>query len=123
SFPSLLFSPLLIKRFQLMQRTSKIARLPRKTREELNQRLDNGQQNKLVLQWVNSLPEVQALLAAEFEGEAITKQNLNKWKKSGFRNWQLRQAALDFTQDALPDELDQSALEKMSAKLIRCLQI
>src|SRR5205823_10344533 len=58
-----------------------------------------------------------------FKGESVKKQNLTRWRKSGFSNWLLRQAALDFTQDALPEELEQAQLEKMSAKLIRCLQI
>ena len=51
-----------------MSRTSKISRLPRPIREQLNQRLDNGEQNKRVVQWLNSLPEVQQVLAAEFDG-------------------------------------------------------
>ena len=104
-------------------RISKIARFPRQIREQLNQRLDSSEKTRLILAWLNSLPEVQAILAAEFAGEPVKQQNLDGWKKTGFRNWQLRQAALEFTQDALPDELDTSQLEKMSAKLIRCLQI
>ena len=106
-----------------MTRSSKISRLPRQLRDQLNQRLDNGEQNKRLLQWLNSLPEVQALLAAEFEAQPISPQNLSKWKKHGFLNWQLQQSALAFTNDTLPDDLDPSALEKMSAKLIRFLQI
>src|SRR5438105_5481895 len=102
---------------------SKISRFPRQIREELNRRLDRSEQHKRILQWLNSLAEVKAVLEADFEGEPVKRQNLQSWKKSGFRNWQLRQAAFDFTQDALPDEIDQAALEKMSAKLIRCLQI
>ena len=103
--------------------TSKIARLPRPLREEVNRRLDRAEQIKPIVEWLNSLPEVKTILDAEFGGEPIKRQNLDGWKKTGFRNWQLRQAALEFTQDALPDELDTAQLEKMSAKLIRCLQI
>lgn len=103
--------------------TSKISHFPRPIREELNQRLDRAEKTKPLLLWLNSLPEVQAVLKEHFEGEPVKKQNLTGWKKTGLQNWQLRQAALEFTEDALPDELDQSALEKMSAKLIRCLQI
>ncbi len=106
-----------------MTRPSKISRLPRQIRDELNRRLDNREQNKRLVQWLNSLPETQSLVAAEFAGQPISPQNLSDWKKSGLRNWQLRQAALEFTQDALPDELETAQLEKMSAKLIRCLQI
>ena len=103
--------------------SSKISHFPRQVREELNRRLDKAEQTKVVLEWLNSLPEVQVALKEHFEGEPVKKQNLTGWKKTGFRNWQLRQAALEFTQDALPDELDTDELEKMSAKLIRCLQI
>ena len=106
-----------------MSRTSKISRLPRPIREQVNQRLDNGEQSKRVLQWLNSLPEVQQVLATEFDGVPISAQNMTDWKKHGFRNWQLHQSALAFTNDTLPDDLDPSALEQMSAKLIRFLQI
>src|ERR1041385_3310012 len=99
-----------------MTRPSKIGRLPSAIREQLNQRLDNHEQNKRLVQWLNSLTEAKAILDAEFEGQPISAQNLSDWKKVGFRAWQTRQAALDFTENSLPDDLDQSVLEKMSAK-------
>src|SRR5258707_2349197 len=102
---------------------SKIARFPRLIREEVNQRLDRFEPTKAILKWLNSLPEVQAVLAKYFEGELVKQQNLHGWKTTGYQNWLLCQTALDFTQDAIPDEIDKPALEKMSAKLIRCLQI
>ena len=102
---------------------SKISRFPRGIREELNRRLDRSEPGKVTLNWLNALPEVQAVLKAEFDGEPVKKQNLSDWKSSGFRNWQLRQSALDFAQDNLTDDLDPSLLEKMSAKLIRHLQL
>src|ERR1043165_10310960 len=104
-------------------RTSKIARFPRQIREQLNQRLDSSDKTRLILAWLTSLPEVQAILAAEFAGEPVKQQNLDGWKKTGFRNWQLRQAALEFTQDAPPDDIDTSQLEKIEANPIRCLKI
>jgi hypothetical protein len=107
-----------------MQHVSKISKVPRDLRDEFNRRLEDGEENKKLLAWLNDQPEVQTMLKQDFDGLPITKQNLNKWKKSGFRNWQLRQAALDFTNDVLPDDdLDSDALEKMSAKLIRFLQL
>jgi hypothetical protein len=102
---------------------AKIPRFPRHIREELNQRLDQSEKTKSTLAWLNSLPEVQAVLAAEFKGERVKRQNLDSWKQSGFKTWRITQSALDFTENSLPDDLDQSVLEKMSAKLIRCLQI
>jgi hypothetical protein len=103
--------------------TSKIARCPRHIREEVNQRLDRAEKQQSILKWLNSLPEVQAVLQAEFKAEPVKRQNLQSWKKHGFRNWQLHQSALAFTNDTLPDDLDAAVLEKMSAKLIRFLQI
>jgi len=106
-----------------MKGTSKIAALPRNIREELNQRLDVGETHAILAAWLNSLHEVQLILKNQFQGEPIKRQNIFNWKKSGFRNWQLCQDALQFTQDSLPDQLDDAALEKMSSKLIRCLQV
>src|SRR5215467_12380305 len=105
-----------------MKGTSKIACLPSAIRNELNRRLDNGERNPSIFKWINSLPEVQTILAAEFEGEPINRQNLNAWKKSGFRNWQLLQAALLLTLET-PGDLDQGTIEKMGTNLIRTLQL
>jgi hypothetical protein len=102
---------------------SKIARFPRTIREELNERLDRSEQHRCILKWINGIPEIQTVLKNEFGGEPVKRQNLTSWKKTGFRNWLLRQAALDFTQDGLNDDLDASTLERMSAKLIRHLQL
>jgi hypothetical protein len=102
---------------------SKISLCPSKIREQLNQRLDSGQKSQPIADWLNSLPEVQAVLKEHFAGEPVKRQNLEAWKKTGFRHWQLRQTALQFTEDALPDDLDQATLDKMSDKLLRMLQI
>jgi hypothetical protein len=104
-------------------KSSKISRFPRPVRDELNRRLDRSEKTSITLHWLNSLPEVHAVLKTDFENEPVKRQNLDDWRKAGFQNWRLCQDALDFTQDALPEELDQGQLAKMSAKLIRCLQI
>ena len=91
----------------------KISCLPRPIREQLNLRLNNNeQQAKPILGWLNALPEVQSVLAAEFAGQPISKQNLSEWKKHGFRDWRMRQSALEFAQNL--DE-DQSALPDLLA--------
>ena len=41
------------------------------------------------------LPEVQAVVTAEFEGKPIREQNLSEWKKGGYRDWQAQQEALE----------------------------
>jgi len=70
--------------------TGKIARLPREIREQLNQRLDGGEPGNRLVAWLNELPEVRALLAAEFGGGVIKEQNLSNWKQGGFRDWRMR---------------------------------
>ena len=50
-------------------RRGKIARLPLAVREELNSRLRNGEPGKDLVLWLNSLPAVQEVLAAQFQGE------------------------------------------------------
>ena len=69
-------------------RTGKIARLPRAVRDQLNQRLDDGQPAKQLVAWLNSLPEVQAVLAAEFHAHPVTEGNLTHWRHGGFADWQ-----------------------------------
>lgn len=103
--------------------TSKIARFPRHIREELNQRLDRSEPRKRILQWINSLPEVQAVLKADFEGEPLNRQNLQNWQKSGLVQWQLHQVALDFLRDLSADGLGPDTLVQLNAKLIRFLQM
>ena len=68
-------------------RRGKIARLPREVREQLNRRLDDGEPGGGLLEWLNALPAVQAVLAAEFGGSRINAQNLSNWRKGGYQHW------------------------------------
>ena len=47
-----------------MTRIGKIARLPHLIRQQINRRLQNGWKARQILQWLNALPEVAALMAA-----------------------------------------------------------
>ncbi|MDR3457939.1 MAG: hypothetical protein P4N60_10870 [Verrucomicrobiae bacterium] len=76
--------------------TGKINRLPREIREQLNQRLDAGEPGKRLVAWLNELPAVRALLAAEFGGIPINEQNLTNWKQGGFREWRVEQEVAAF---------------------------
>ncbi len=78
-----------------MTRNGKIARLPRSIREQVNRKLDDGITGVEIVEWLNSLPEAQALMAAEFDGRPIREQNLSEWKAGGYRDWQMRQEALE----------------------------
>src|SRR5947208_9355326 len=81
--------------------TGKIARHSHDIREQLNRRLNDGEQAPSILKWLNSVPEVQAVLAANFDGRPLNKVNLTEWRHGGYRDWLVRQDALDFV-----DELD-----------------
>lgn len=77
-----------------MTRRGKIARLPSSVRKELNQRLDEGEQGAALVEWLNGLPEVRAVLVRDFDGVGISEQNLTAWRQGGFRDWQRQQEAL-----------------------------
>ncbi len=64
-------------------------------RQELNRRLDEGEPGKKLVAWLNGLPEVQAIVAAEFGGKSIREQNLSEWKQGGYRDWQAQQEAME----------------------------
>jgi hypothetical protein len=82
-------------------RKGKIARLPAAIREQLNQRLYDGQEARQLAAWLNSLPEVQAILAAQFDAQPISESNLTHWKQGGFADWQaLQQTRLSISKIA-----------------------
>lgn len=68
-------------------RTGKIARLPSQVRHELNQRLHNGALAKDLVPWLNSLPEVQHVLANRFGARPISQDNISEWRHGGFQDW------------------------------------
>ena len=78
-----------------MKRTGKIARLPHHLRNQLNQRLHNGEPGVDLVKWLNSLPEVQAVLAEHFAGVPISPQNLSEWNNGGFLDWLTTQELLE----------------------------
>jgi len=77
----------------------KIGHLPKAIQDQVNRRLDNGEEGRHVVAWLNSLPEVQAVLAAEFAGKPIRDQNLSQWRKRGYRDWLRDQQARAMTQE------------------------
>ena len=77
-----------------MTRTGKIARLPNDLRDQLNRRLHDGEKGKTLLKWLNALPEVRAVLAAEFNRQPIRPCNLTEWKQGGHRDWLVSQDAI-----------------------------
>ena len=82
-----------------MNRTSKITWLPETLREELNQRLRNGEPAHIILPWLNKLPEVIALVEEHYGGNLISPQNLSDWNLGGYREWLTRQEMRESSQD------------------------
>ena len=65
----------------------KIGRLPDAIQEAVNVRLHMGEKGRDVAGWLNALPEVQQLLAAEFGGKPVREQNVSEWRKNGHQHW------------------------------------
>ncbi len=64
-------------------------------RDQLNTRLDDGQEADQILPWLNSLPEVQEIIARRFDGVCVSPQNLSAWRQGGFKEWLLHRELLD----------------------------
>lgn len=89
-----------------MARNGKIARLPKAVQEQLNRRMDDNETGQGLVAWLNSLPEVQAVIAAEFGGLPIREQNLSEWRKGGYRDWLRRQERQDLLRQIQADAGD-----------------
>lgn len=93
-----------------MIRNGKIARLPRDIRDQLNRRLADAEPGDTLLPWLNSLPEVQAVLARQFGGVPVSKQNLSEWRAGGFAEWQTRQDTLADARELAADAAELEAV-------------
>ena len=83
----------------MMNRKGKIARLPHDIRGQLNLRLQDNEPSDTLLKWLNNQETVRTVLAEQFEGKAITNQNLGEWRTGGFTEWVLRQEVVFEAQD------------------------
>jgi len=106
-----------------MARRGKIARLPQPIREQINHRLENGEQGVKIAEWLNTLPEVASLMAAEFDGQPINDNNLSNWKLGGYRDWEDHQAALESTLQFQSEaaQLSQAGGPQLADQLALCL--
>jgi hypothetical protein len=68
-------------------RTGKIARLPKYIRDQLGERIENGEQGKVLVNWLNGLSDVKEVLRDQFGGRPINEQNLSEWKQGGHPEW------------------------------------
>jgi hypothetical protein len=110
----------------------KIARLPADLREQLNQRILNGQKGSEILAWLNELTPVKEILAAHFHGRPIQSQNFSNWRADGYQRWlrqkqnvgsvkDVRQFAADIIQAGV-DGLTSASAALASAKMLQFLE-
>lgn len=92
-------------------RNGKIARLPRRIRDELNHKLEDGEDGREILDWLNGLYDVKEILRDRFRSQPVNKQNLSDWRHGGFRDWQRRHESNAFLRGMIDhsDELDDLA--------------
>ena len=102
-----------------MTRRGKIARLPQSIREQVNQRLQDGQEGKQIAEWLNTLPEVNQLMEAEFKSLPVNENNLSNWKLGGYMDWQAQQDALDAASQLAEDaaQLDEAGGRQITEQL------
>jgi len=50
--------------------------LPRAIRDQLNRRLESGEDDATILAWLQSLPEAQAMTAASKDAQPVTRDDL-----------------------------------------------
>jgi hypothetical protein len=82
----------------------KIGRLPKHIQEQVNQRLEQGEPGRSLAAWLNSLPEVQALLAAEFAAKPIRQQNLSTWRHHGYHAWLCQKQSQALVQQLIAED-------------------
>jgi len=89
-----------------MTRNGKIARLPKAVRDQLNRNLQDNVPGGHLLDWLNALPEVQQVMAEQFNGRPINEVNLSDWRNGGFLDWQARQEMLGQAQELAEESAD-----------------
>jgi hypothetical protein len=89
-----------------MTRVGKIARLPEDIRNELNRRLQDGEEGETLLAWLNGDPKVRESLARYYAGRPVTKQNLSEWRNGGYRDWLEQLEVMDLACKIADDEFD-----------------
>jgi len=73
----------------------KIANLPSNIRDELNYRINDGEQGIELVAWLNAKPEVVEVIHERFDGLPISEQNLSEWRKRGYKKWLVHHGMVD----------------------------
>ena len=85
----------------------------------MNLRLYNGQEGKLVVDWLNGSPLVQQVLAEGFGGKPISEQNLSEWRQGGYVEWEARKGLLTEAKDMVDygEAMEDCATDEFVEKL------
>jgi hypothetical protein len=91
--------------------TSKIALLPGNVRQQVNRRLQAGETAVHLVEWINALPEAQAVFVAESSEPTVNEEDVSNWQQGGYRDWLDQQGALAEVQRVVAEakELSQAA--------------
>ena len=99
--------------------------MPNEIREKLNRSIEDGQEGKALVEWLNGLPEVKAVLEAEFGGNPISESNLTQWKQGGYVEWQRKEEEIETVLRLGGDAADyqQAAKGLMADQLALCATV
>jgi hypothetical protein len=93
-----------------MPNPGKLGRLPWAVKRELHRQLRDAVPGTAILTWLNDQPEVQAVLADQWDGRKVTPQNLSDYKGSAeYQKWLKSQEALEVSREKTKFVLDFSA--------------
>src|SRR6266700_2088128 len=111
------------ERKDIMSHKGKIARLPLAIREQLNRRLQDGEIGRDLVVWLNSVPEVQAVLKAEFGERPVNEPNLSDWKAGGYEDWLVHPDTMERVNQLVANakELGGASQTPLSELLMTCL--
>jgi hypothetical protein len=70
-----------------MARQGKIEALPYKLREEVHQRLHNGETGAQILPWLNNLQTVKGVLKRSYNSVEISDENLSNFRNGPHQEW------------------------------------
>lgn len=93
----------------------KIGALPVRIREQINQRLLNGQVDSEILPWLNGLADVQKRMTERFDGIPISAANLSNWRTGPYQVWKDELKEIESTQRLA--ELSESLVEASGVRL------
>lgn len=93
-----------------MPNPGKLGRLPWTVKRELHNQLRDAVPGPVVLLWLNDQPAVREMLANQWQGRAITPQNLSDYRSSAeYTKWLKSQEALEISKEKTKFVLDFSA--------------